>query len=61
MSSDEMKNAKPEEQQAAKDMMPQLRDQIIQECTSKPDEFTPEAKACVMNAATIKDIDACGK
>jgi hypothetical protein len=59
MASDEYKNAKPEDQKAAQDQMPQLRGQIVNDCSSKP--FPEEIKGCIMNAKSIQEMDGCAK
>ncbi len=57
MASDDYKNAKPEEQAQARDMMPQIRDQIVQECGAKA--FTTEIKGCIMGASSMQDMEGC--
>jgi hypothetical protein len=57
MASDDYKNAKPEEQKMAQDMMPQVRGQIVQECTDK--KFTAEVKTCVLDSKSMKEMEAC--
>ena len=57
MNSDEYKNAKPEEQKQAQDMMPQLRGQIVNDCTTKP--FPEDVKGCLLKAQSIKEMDGC--
>jgi hypothetical protein len=57
LASPEYKQAKPEEQQNLQQMMPQLRAQIVQDCSDKP--FPESAKLCIMKSQTINEMDGC--
>ncbi len=57
MASPEYKEAKAKDPKKMDEMMPQLRANIVQECTDKP--FPADVRACVMKAQSMPELQGC--
>jgi hypothetical protein len=59
LTSEQYKNAKPEEQKQVQETMPEARAKVVEQCTDTP--LPAEVRICVMKAQTLQDMDGCDK